>query len=134
MELFAKICNGRVYNQWTVFACHCGNSTSLQANLKSNENGHALKAASDTISSFADMFFIFFQKCQLLSVSVTFCFILKTNCKNEKWYHCRFHLPGFFEQKQPSTYILQNVVDNMQEKQLWKSSFLKKLKAEKKLL
>ena len=63
MELFAKICNGRVYNQWTVFACHCGNSTSLQAKLKSNENGHALKAASDTISSFADMFFIFFQKC-----------------------------------------------------------------------
>ena len=35
---------------------------SLQAKLKMDENGHALKVAPDTPSSFADMFFTFFQK------------------------------------------------------------------------
>ena len=33
---------------------------SLQAKLKSDENGHALKAASDAISCLADMFLHFF--------------------------------------------------------------------------
>ena len=40
--------------------------------------------------------FTFFRKCQLLSISLTFCFISKINYKNENWYHCRFHLPGFY--------------------------------------
>ena len=35
---------------------------SLQAKLKTDENGHALKVAPDTISSFVDMFPTFFQK------------------------------------------------------------------------
>ena len=34
---------------------------SLQAKLKSDENGHALKVASDTISCFVDMFLHFFE-------------------------------------------------------------------------
>ena len=34
---------------------------SLQLKLKSDENGHALKAASDAISCFIDMFFHFFE-------------------------------------------------------------------------
>ena len=45
MELFPNIGDGRVYNQWTVvFACCM------------DENGHALKVASDMISCFQDMF------------------------------------------------------------------------------
>ena len=36
-------------------------SPSLLAKLKSNENGHAWKAASDTISCFADTFLHFFK-------------------------------------------------------------------------
>ena len=68
MELFATIGNGRPYSQWTiVFVCCCVTQTSLPAKFKLDENGHALKAASDTISCFVDMFFTFFQKCQLLS-------------------------------------------------------------------
>ena len=34
---------------------------SLQEKVKSDENGHALKAASDTISRFVDMFSHFFE-------------------------------------------------------------------------
>ena len=69
MELFPTISNGLHVAVLT--------QSSLQAKLKSDENGHTLKAASDTISCFEDMFFHFFRKCQLLSVSLTFCFILK---------------------------------------------------------
>ena len=47
---------------------------SLQAKLKTDENGHALKVAPDTISSFVDMFPTFFQKHWLLSVSLSLCF------------------------------------------------------------
>ena len=61
--LFATIGNGRTYYEWTVvFACCCGNSTIFTC-----KNGHALKAASDTISYFVDMFLEFFRKHQLLS-------------------------------------------------------------------
>ena len=35
MELFARISNGRVYNQWTVvFACCCGNSNIFTGKVK----------------------------------------------------------------------------------------------------
>ena len=34
MELFATIGNGRAYNQWTVFACCCGNSTIFSGKIK----------------------------------------------------------------------------------------------------
>ena len=37
---------------------------SLQAKLKSDENGHALKAASDTTSCFVDMFLHFFENAE----------------------------------------------------------------------
>ena len=37
---------------------------SLQAKLKSDENGHALKVTSDTISCFVNMFLHFFRKRQ----------------------------------------------------------------------
>ena len=61
MKLFTTIGNSRVYNQWTVvFGCCCSNSTIFTGKLKLDEKGHALKAASDTISSFADMFLHFF--------------------------------------------------------------------------
>ena len=103
--------------------------TSLQAKLKLDENGHALRVASDMISYFVDVF-TFFQKRKLLSVSLTFCFILKIDYKNENWYHCRFHLPGFYYQKQPSMHVLRNVVNKIQEKQLWWISFFKKIKTE----
>ena len=35
---------------------------SLQAKLKSDENGHALKVASDTVFCFVDKFLLFFLK------------------------------------------------------------------------
>ena len=44
---------------------------SLQPKLKTDENGHALKVAPDTLSCFVDIFFTFLQKRRLLSVSVT---------------------------------------------------------------
>ena len=57
MELFATIGNGRACKQWTIaFVCCCGTRTFLQPKLKSDENGCALKWASDTISCFVDMF------------------------------------------------------------------------------
>ena len=47
-ELFATIFIDRVYKQWrVVFVCCCSNS--LQAKLKSDEDGHAWKAASDIV-------------------------------------------------------------------------------------
>ena len=42
---------------------------SLQAKLKTDENGHALKVAPDILSCFVDMFFTFF-----LKTPITFCF------------------------------------------------------------
>ena len=74
-ELFATISNGRVYNQWTVvFACCCSNLTSLEAKLKSNENGHALKVASDMISWFVDMFLHFFENANFCFTNILFHF------------------------------------------------------------
>ena len=60
---------------------------SLQLKLKSDENGHALMAASDTISCFKDMFLLF-SKTQITLItsiifSLTFRFISKINYKNE---------------------------------------------------
>ena len=34
MELFAKIGTGRAYNEWTVFAHCCGNSTMFNGKIK----------------------------------------------------------------------------------------------------
>ena len=48
MELFAKIGDDRVYDQWTeVFVSCCSNSTIFTGKLKSDENSHALKVAPD---------------------------------------------------------------------------------------
>ena len=53
--------------------------TSLQAKLKTDENGHALNVAPDTLSCFVDMFSTLFRKRRLLSVSLSFCFNSKIN-------------------------------------------------------
>ena len=61
----------------TAFACCCGTRTFLQPKLKSDENGCALKWASDTISCFVDMFLHSFKNANYFSL--TFCFISKIN-------------------------------------------------------
>ena len=62
MEFFAAIGNGRIYNQWAVvFAVFAITRPSSKAKLRSDENGHDLKEASDTISCFVDMFLHFFE-------------------------------------------------------------------------
>ena len=69
MELFAIIGNGGVYNQWTVvFNVAALTQPSLQAKLKLDESYYVLKAASDVISCFVDMFLHF------LKTPITFCF------------------------------------------------------------
>ena len=73
---------------------------SLQAKLKSDENGHALKVASDTISCFVDAF-TFFQKYQLLAVSLTFCFISKSNYKMKTGIIANFIFWGFINRSNP---------------------------------
>ena len=73
MELFARIANDRVYNSVYVAAV---TQPSLQAKLKSDENGHVLKAASDKTC------FYIFSKAPIFA-SVIFCFISKINYKNE---------------------------------------------------
>ena len=76
----------KVYNNGQLYL-HVAAVTqpSLQGKLKSDENGHVLKVASDIL--FCRHVFTFFWKCQFLSVSLTFCFIPKINYKNENWYH-----------------------------------------------
>ena len=70
MELFVTIGSSRNLQR----ASSYGLTTNRQAKLKMDENGHALKVAPDTLSSFVDMFSTFFHKCRLLfhyySVSV----------------------------------------------------------------
>ena len=49
-ELFATIFIDRVYKQWrVVFVCCCSNSKIFTGKLKSDEDGHAWKAASDIV-------------------------------------------------------------------------------------
>ena len=74
MELFARIGEDGVYVAAVT-------QPSLQAKLKSDEYGHVLKVASDKTQ-----FYIFLK--MPISVSVTFCFILKINYRNENWYLC----------------------------------------------
>ena len=91
MELFATIGNGMVYNQWTVvFACCCGNSTIFTGKIKIRWKRLCLEGGIRYDFLFWRHVFKFFQKRQLLSVSLTFCFISKITYKNENWYHCRF--------------------------------------------
>ena len=60
MELFAAVANDRAYKQLTLVSrCCCVTQLSLYAKLKLDENGHHLKAASDTFSCFPDMFLHF---------------------------------------------------------------------------
>ena len=88
MELFVTIGNGRnlqrassdgltTSRQYLHVAV--ATRTSLQAKSKTDENGHALKVAADTLSCFVDMFSTFFRKRRLLSVSLSFCFNSKIN-------------------------------------------------------
>ena len=96
MELFATIGNGTVYKQWTiVFACCCGNSTIFTGKIKIRWKWPCFEGGIRYDFLFCRHVFTFFQKHQLLSVSLTFCFISKSNYKNENWYHCQFHLRGF---------------------------------------
>ena len=69
-----------------------------QSNLKSDEKSHE-RGLRDTLL-FCRHVFTFFRKHELPSVSLTFCFNSKINCKTENWYNCRFHLPGFYLRKQ----------------------------------
>ena len=97
MELFATVGNGRVYNQWiVVFTCFCSNSTIFTGKIKIGWKWPCLEGGIRYNFLFCRHVFTFFRKRQLLSVSLTFCFILKINYKNENWYHCWFHLPGFY--------------------------------------
>ena len=129
MELFAIIGNGRVYNRWTVvFACCYSNLTIFTGKIKIRWKQPCFEGGIRYDFLFYRLIFTFLWKRQLLSVSLTFCFISKINNKNQNWYHCQFYSPGFHYQKQPSTYILKNVVNKMQEKQLWRSSSLKEIK------
>ena len=87
MELFEKIGNvGFTVNGQSYSHVAAVTRPSLQGKLKSDENGRALKAVSDTISCFVDILLHFFEN-QLLSVSLTFRFISKINYKNENWYN-----------------------------------------------
>ena len=95
MELFATIGNGRVYNQWTViFACCCSNLTIFAGKIKIQWKWPCLEGNIRYNFLFGRNVFTFFQKHQLLSISLTFCFISKSSYKNENWYHCEFDLPG----------------------------------------
>ena len=99
MELFATIGSGRVYNQWTVvfvFAYCCSNSTFFTGKIKINWNWPCLEGSIGYNFLFCRHVFTFFQKCWLLSVSLTFSFISKINNKNENWYYFWFHLLGFY--------------------------------------
>ena len=128
MELFATIDYGRVYNQYTiVFACCCSNLIIFTGKIKIGWKWPCLEGGIRHDFLFCRHVFTFFQKRQLLCSTI--CFISKINYKNENWYHYRFHLPVFYWHKQPfNTYILKDVVNKMQEKQLWRSYFLKKNK------
>ena len=97
MELFAKIRNDSVYNQWlVVFACCCNNLTIFTGKIKIGWKWSCYLQTCFYIFSKIRQVFPFFRKRQLLSASLTFCFISKTISKNENWYHCRFHLPEFY--------------------------------------
>ena len=97
-ELFATVGNGRVYNQWTVVsACCCSNSTIFTGKIKIGWKWWCLESGIRYNFLFCRHVFAFFWKCfNHFSVSLTFCFTSKINYKNESWYHCRFHLPGFY--------------------------------------
>ena len=70
MEVFATVGNDRGFTTNGQYYLHVAGLTrpSLQPKLKSYENGHGLKAASDTISCFLDMLYIFSK------TPITFCF------------------------------------------------------------
>ena len=96
MELFAAIGNCGACNQWSLFACCYGNSTIFNGKIKIGWKWLHLECGIRYIFLFyRHTFTFFFWKHQLLSVSLTFCFISKINYENEDWYHSWFHLPGF---------------------------------------
>ena len=60
MELFATISNDGAYNQQYLHVTMVTRS-SLLAKVKSDENGHTLKATSDTPSCFVEVLLRFFE-------------------------------------------------------------------------
>ena len=85
MELLATIGDGSVYNQWAVvFACCCGNSTIFTAKIKIRWKWPCLEGGIKYDFLFCrHVSTFFFQKRQLLPVSLTFCVISKINYKTK---------------------------------------------------
>ena len=82
IELFETIGNGRVYIQWTVvFAYYCNNLIIFTAKIKTGWKWPCLEGSIRYDFLFCRHVFTFFWKCQLLSVSLTFCFISKITKK-----------------------------------------------------
>ena len=117
IELFATIGNGRAYSQWVVvLACCCGNSTIFIDKIKIGWKWPCLEVGIRYNFLFCRHVFTIFWKCQLLSVLLTFGFISKI------YYKLSISSSGVLLTE---AHILKNVVDKMQEKELWRSYFLK---------
>ena len=69
MELFAKIGNGRTYNQWTIFACCCGNCTMFTGKIKIRWKWPCLEYGIRYTFLFCRPVFTFFSE-----TPITFCF------------------------------------------------------------
>ena len=131
MELFATIGNGRVYNQRAVvFACCCSNSTIFTGKFKMKWKWPSFESAIRH-NLFIWYVLTFFRKRQLLSVSLTFCFISKNNYKNENWYHCWFHPPGFVLTERTINICSEKMLLIKYEKSSGEGVFLKKNKDSK---
>ena len=121
-ELFATIGNGRVCNQWTVvFACCCGNSTIFTGKIKTGWKWSCLEGGIKYDFLCCRHVFTFFRKCQIPFVSLTFCFISKLITKMKAGITVDFIFWDFINRNNH-----QHMFIEMQEKQLWRSSFSKK--------
>ena len=70
MKVFATISNVGLTTYGQYLHVAAVTRSSLSAKLKSDKNGHVLKAASDSLSCFVDTLLLFFLKTQ-----ITFCFM-----------------------------------------------------------
>ena len=82
MELLTTIGDGSVYNQWA-FTCCCGNSTVFTGKIKIRWKWPCIKGGIKYDFLFCRHVSTFFQKRQLLPVSLTFCVISKINYKTK---------------------------------------------------
>ena len=124
MELFAAIGNCGACNQWSLFACCYGNSTSFNGKIKIGWKWLHLECGIRYIFLFyRHTFTFFFENINYFLFHQHSVSFQRLITKMKTGIIVDFIFQGFINRSNHQHMFRKNVVNKMQEKHLWRSSF-----------